>query len=71
MQGTLLLSPSLGAWPDVGSVKGLTELLVERGTVLDVAVARALKGEPCLGFPVVSGRFGARFNYNYITVHER
>lgn len=47
VKGTQLLSPSLPGFPGwpVDFPKGTTELLVERGTVLDVAVGQALKGE--------------------------
>ena len=49
VKGTQLLSPSLpGFLGPVDFPKGTTELLVERGTVLDVAVGQALKGEPRL-----------------------
>ena len=46
IKGTKLLSPSLGSWPDVPATgKAKTELVVERGTVLDVAVKEAQAGK--------------------------
>eukprot|EP00438_Fugacium_kawagutii_P017302 Skav213699 [mRNA] locus=scaffold491:715924:719131:- [translate_table: standard] len=47
LEGTRLFSPSLpAAWPNVAIAAGATQLLVERGTVLDVAVGCAMKGAP-------------------------
>jgi len=46
LEGTRLLSPNLPGWPQLPkSTLETTELLVERGTVMDVAVNWAKKGE--------------------------
>ena len=45
LEGTCLLSPNLPGWPELPKPTWSTELLVERGTVMDVAVNWAKKGE--------------------------